>query len=746
MSRLSDSSNGLILRVHRRDGPSDEIYVEPGLTIGRSVANTVILAGDTSVDQQHARAEVSHDGTLCLCCQDPASTILQNGEKVSKVALEPGQQFKIGDTDFECLRATRTDKSVYENLGSSSRGCPYCQSESVPLAGSVPRCCPNCGEEVLAVENVSDNAEVQLVPVTYGSFRAERFVARGGMGVVLKGITQPATTSAHGEPSAVAIKLLPATCQDTASQERFQREVALLSQVQHPNVVRLLGSGVEAGYSFLVMEWIEGETLKDKFTATRAEDKHVDFGEALPWFIQVCDGLNALHKAGIVHRDLKPSNILVGTDKVARIVDLGIAKSFGNDDHSLTTTGSAPGTFVYMAPEQHRAPETVDARADIYALGVTFLELLTGQLAIGVCKPASVVNSTVPQLFSDLLLQMMSQGADDRPSTVSDIVSCLEARFPEASSASRKSETLDTGNVPACNSDVGTTGTAAGTCQQELVGAAFGATIGLCAAIFLYFTVAPWVGYVVGVPAVIAAAIRGSILWIEPDFRKRHFIDLPDEDVHAELLSLAQQCLDSRPLQLVLFGDPSEVPLRRFLKDHRLWLMDRITVLGEVSNVMIGVGLGMVMLRNYLLFPDLLRSLNSLLGWILVAVGLHLWSLRKTYPNSSGLLLLPFMPFSPDRSAQRLRILDALLPLSDLNESPPSRLPKYFYWSAFAPLCLPLAPMAFWLSTSHQSPNSDDSENDDPRTNRIAAAARLWTLFWSLQFICYFFGLLFSIV
>ena len=120
MARPTNSSNELILRVRRRDGRQDEIYVAPGLTIGRSVANTVVLAGDSTVDPiQHARAEVNHDGTLCLCCRDPASTILQNGVKVSKVALEPGQQFKIGDTDFECLQATRTDKSGYENLDSS---------------------------------------------------------------------------------------------------------------------------------------------------------------------------------------------------------------------------------------------------------------------------------------------------------------------------------------------------------------------------------------------------------------------------------------------------------------------------------------------------------------------------------------------------------------------------------------------------------------------------------------------------
>ncbi len=87
MSLLSDSSRGLILRVHRCDGPPDEIYVAAGMTIGRNVAHTVELAGDMSVDREHARAEVDQDGTLCLRCHDPANTILQNGSKVSKIAL-----------------------------------------------------------------------------------------------------------------------------------------------------------------------------------------------------------------------------------------------------------------------------------------------------------------------------------------------------------------------------------------------------------------------------------------------------------------------------------------------------------------------------------------------------------------------------------------------------------------------------------------------------------------------------------
>ena len=453
MLPLSDSSHGLILRVHRREGPPDEIYAAPGMTIGRNVANTVTLAGDMSVDREHARAEVDQEGTLCLCCHDPANTILQNGSKVSKIALEPGQRFKIGDTDFECVLQTRTGKSLRDQSASPSRGCPYCRSESVTPSGFGPCHCPTCGHEVIPILDVSDNGEVQFVPVTYGSFRAASFVARGGMGFVLKGHNE--TDSAP-----VAIKLLPAARRDSASQERFQREIDLLTQIHHPNVVRLLGSGSEAGYQYLVMEWIEGETLKDKISQSFAASRTVTFSEALPWFNQICAGLMALHRKGIVHRDLKPSNVLIDGNGNARIVDLGIAKPMSETDRSLTTTGSAPGTFVYMAPEQHIAPVSVDEHADIYALGVTFLELLTGQLPLGAWRPASAVNPTVPTTFGDILTQMMAQRVADRPASLSDLlmrVSVLSPdspsptaiTYPPADAQPRSDTTVKTNSTPA---------------------------------------------------------------------------------------------------------------------------------------------------------------------------------------------------------------------------------------------------------------------------------------------------------
>ena len=708
MSRLSDSLNGLILRVHRRDGAPDEIYVAPGMTIGRNVANTVELAGDMSVDREHARAEVDEEGSHWLCCRDPVNTILQDGTKLSKIKLEPGKQFKIGDTDFECLLDSRTGKSVPAKLDTSqsfSRGCPYCHDESVPLTDSGPRCCPTCGHEVLPIDNVCDNGDVVLVPVIYGSlhrlwgrdvqdngdeqvvpvnygrFRAESFVARGGMGVVLKG---------HGESDAlpVAIKLLPVSSCDLASQERFQREIDLLSQIQHPNVVRLFDSGTEAGHRYLVMEWIEGETLKDKITQFFAASRLVSFDEALPWFKQICAGLMALHQQGIVHRDLKPSNVLIDSNNVARIVDLGIAKPMLNTDRSITTTGSAPGTFAYMAPEQHNAPDTVDERADIFALGATFLELLTGQMAIGVCKPANVVNSTVPQGFSDLLLLTMSQNAADRPQNLADILTYLESHFPETLTVKSRIHDVAASNVvPIKSGDSATIGQVRNV-RSEVIGAVIGAAIGAFATILLYRTVAPWVGYLVGVPAIIAAAMKGRSVWPDPNFWREHFIDIPDQEILSELRNESQRQGKAFQLQFGFYGDRSDLPVQQFLKTQRLWLLDQVTLFGQLATVMICVGLAMVLLRNHLPMLNWMSPVTAFVGWTVMCCGMACASFRKTYPSWCGLLLLPFAAFLADRNDQKLRVIESMLSQSDLSESPPSRLPKYFYWSALVRMAL----------------------------------------------------------
>ena len=193
-----------------------------------------------------------------------------------------------------------------------------------------------------------------LIPAIYGAYTAERYVAKGGMGLVLKG-----TRTAGGEPVAIKI-LLQGMNPDLEASERFEREVAMMARVHHPNVVKLLDHGKSGRFHFLALEWIDGFTLRHVLAKRTKAGKQMDFNIAIRWFEQVCKGLAAIHAAGLVHRDIKPSNILVSREGKARIADMGIAKRMDVGQTANTTTGHAPGTFEYMAPEQLNAPDTVD--------------------------------------------------------------------------------------------------------------------------------------------------------------------------------------------------------------------------------------------------------------------------------------------------------------------------------------------------------------------------------------------------
>ena len=132
------------------------------------------------------------------------------------------------------------------------------------------------------------------------------------------------------------------------------------------------------------------------------------------WLVDAARGLGAIHAAGLVHRDVKPANILIGPGGRAVVVDLGIARGFDAGEAALTATGLVPGTFAYMAPEQLTSPGSVDARADLFSLGVTFYELLTGSLPAGSWRPASEINPTVPAPFDAVLERLLRPRPGDR--------------------------------------------------------------------------------------------------------------------------------------------------------------------------------------------------------------------------------------------------------------------------------------------------------------------------------------------
>ncbi len=173
----------------------------------------------------------------------------------------------------------------------------------------------------------------------------------------------------------VAIKLLaPEFTRDPKLVERFKQEARVQASLIHSNIVTLYTFFKEDNNYFMIMEYAEGVTLKELISKTGPipEDRAVKI------FNQILDGLEFAHSRSIVHRDIKPANIMISSTDNVKIMDFGIAKILG--DMGMTKTGTKMGTIYYMSPEQVRADKEIDQRSDIYSLGVTFYQMLSGQL------------------------------------------------------------------------------------------------------------------------------------------------------------------------------------------------------------------------------------------------------------------------------------------------------------------------------------------------------------------------------
>lgn len=266
-------------------------------------------------------------------------------------------------------------------------------------------------------------AVMTMVATAVGErYKLEKELGRGGMGVVYKGHDNQLDRP-------VALKFLGSLVDGSAEyKERFLREAKSAAKINHPNVIAIYDISMQEGNTFIAMEYVEGPNLH-KYMLSKGK---LDPREAVNFIGQACSALAAIHEAGIVHRDIKPENILVAKGGLIKVMDFGLAKA---DGYRLTAANVVMGTPCYMSPEQVRGQE-VDARSDLYAMGLVLHELLTGktvfldgdvmqrQLTEVPPLPSTLVEG-IPPLLDQIIMKCVAKKPEERIQTAKELVGFL---------------------------------------------------------------------------------------------------------------------------------------------------------------------------------------------------------------------------------------------------------------------------------------------------------------------------------
>jgi serine/threonine-protein kinase len=260
----------------------------------------------------------------------------------------------------------------------------------------------------------------RLVGQTLSGYRLTRVIARGGMGVVYEGVQESLDRP-------VAVKVLYTHLNNEAMfVERFEREARAAARLRHPNIVRILDFGSDNGLLYMVMDLVDGESLRERLTRIHGEGLTLRTGNIMNVVQKVGSALAFAHQLGYVHRDVKPGNILLAKDGQVFLSDFGVVKIVGNNQ--LTVAGAVIGTPEYMSPEQSSGELDIGPAADQYALAVVAYEMLVGRAPFQAPTPVAVMRmqandpppppSTLvpwfPPATESVLLRAMAKAPADR--------------------------------------------------------------------------------------------------------------------------------------------------------------------------------------------------------------------------------------------------------------------------------------------------------------------------------------------
>jgi len=268
--------------------------------------------------------------------------------------------------------------------------------------------------------------EDSLVGQTLGTYQLVERLGQGGMATVYKAY-EP------GLDRYVAVKVLPQFfANDPSFSHRFRREAKAVAQLSHPNIVPIYNFGEEGGITYIVMQLMEGGALK------RERGQVYDWKDALRLLLPIARALEYAHQRGVVHRDIKPSNVLLTGDKWPVLADFGLVQ-MAEASAKLTGTGVGLGTPAYMSPEQGQGA-TVDARTDIYSLGIMFYEMVTGDVPFKADTPMAIVikhltapmplprqvNPAIPKEIEEIILKATAKDPDGRYQTAEEMATAMD--------------------------------------------------------------------------------------------------------------------------------------------------------------------------------------------------------------------------------------------------------------------------------------------------------------------------------
>jgi serine/threonine-protein kinase len=267
------------------------------------------------------------------------------------------------------------------------------------------------------------------------AYTVERELGGGGMSRVF--VAHDATVG-----RSVVLKILPPELAAGVSRERFQREIHLATQLQHPNIVPVIGTGEANGLPYYMMPFVDGESLRDRLR--RQLQLPVD--EAVRIACEVAQALDYAHDHDIVHRDIKPENVLLHGGH-ALVADFGIGRAITHASDPITLAGMAVGTPQYMSPEQAAGEREIDGRSDVYSLGCVLYEMLVGEPPFtgrtaqaviarrfaGVVPPLRVVRPTVPIEVERAVLRALALNPEERFQTGAQFADAITTPYTSAS-------------------------------------------------------------------------------------------------------------------------------------------------------------------------------------------------------------------------------------------------------------------------------------------------------------------------